>query len=81
MRRAQALHAAAFLVDKDKRFVAFDGVAEIGDERAELWVDLQFRANRIRPQGFVPAKKPRSSSLSEVLAQPEMKARRSTMPS
>jgi hypothetical protein len=38
--RAEALHAAAFLVDEDKRFVSTDGFARVRDEAADLVVGL-----------------------------------------
>lgn len=36
MRRTEALHASAFLVDQDQHVLAFDRVLEGGDERAKL---------------------------------------------
>ena len=53
MRRAQALHAAAFLVDEDQHLVALDRVPERGDERAKLLGALAIPGEDDQPAGTV----------------------------
>ena len=57
MRRPQALHAAALLIDQHEHLVAFDRILEGGDRaRGSAPGVSQLRAKRMSPQGRVGGK-------------------------
>ena len=49
-RGSQALHAAAFLVDEDERFIRADGGKRVGDEAADLVVGLAIAREQDDPE-------------------------------
>ena len=53
MRRAQALHAATLLVDKDEHVLALYRVPERGNERAKLVGALAIPSENDQPAGTV----------------------------
>ena len=61
MRRAEALHAAAFLIDQNGRIGAADRLAKIRDETRALGSGVStLRLNRMRPHGSASRRNDRS---------------------
>ena len=75
VRRLQAAHAAAFLVDQDRRVGAADGVAEGGGERADLVGVAAIALKQDQAEGLLVGEEADLARRSSARpAQPEMKA-------